>query len=158
MAIVDQALRFLEILFLLIPVVAILLQTMISFYSQDDINAAEWKKGIAFTAAIFGLVFFGFAGILVIQLMAQNSANQTLVTAANAAFVGLAAVTLGVIITISDIFGTSETTRETESRKRNVDDEDDYPRFITGDGEEIEIDDQAKLDRVVESIKGGGEE
>lgn len=157
MAVVDQALRFLEILFLLIPVVAILLQTMISFYSQDEVDAAEWKKGIAFTAAIFGLVFFGFAGILIIQLMAQNSANQTLVNAANAALVGLAAVALGVIITISDIFGSSETTEETKTERGQSFGDEDYPKFITGDGEEIQIDNQAKLDKIVDTISEGDE-
>lgn len=157
MAVVDQALRLLEILFLLIPVVAILLQAMISFYSKDDVRAAEWKKGIAFTAAIFGLIFFGYAGTLVIQLMSQNGANQTLVNAANAALLGLAAVAVGVIITISDIFGSSETGATGSDEHQRSSTDSGSAKLITEQGREIPLEDQAQLDRVREAIDERGE-
>jgi hypothetical protein len=97
--------KLLEIIFLLIPVIGILVQTMVSYYSKGDTNSPMWKKVTAFILIIFGLVFFGFAGSIVISYLSSQGVNNTLINASISILIGVAIITIGIIVIISDVVG-----------------------------------------------------
>lgn len=114
-SVIEQAFNFLQLIFLIIPVIAILLQTMVMFYTTNDVESKGWKIGVSFATAMFSFLVLIISGIIGILVMNQEGAAQSIVIAAGLTIFGLALVAVVVILMMSDIVRSPDNTEDNAS-------------------------------------------
>lgn len=102
-SVIEQAFNFLQLIFLIIPVIAILLQTMVVFYTTNNVQSEGWKIGVSFATAMFSFLVLIISGIIGILVMNQEGAAQSIVIASGLTIFGLALIAIVVILMMSDI-------------------------------------------------------
>jgi hypothetical protein len=102
------ALRLLEAVYLLLPVVAILLQTMISFYSGEGKAVSTVKQTTSLLVAFFGFVLLAISGLVIIGILFANGVDTILVVAAFISLFGLALFGVAVGLLVGDVLSEVE--------------------------------------------------
>lgn len=98
---IQIALRLLEAIYLLLPVVAILLQTMISYYTTAGDSVSPVRQTKILWGALLGFVVLVLSGLGVIGFLFSSGVNGWLILVAIASLFGLAAFgyALGKLVT-----------------------------------------------------------
>lgn len=103
MASANNALRLLEIIFLLMPVVAIMLQTVINFYSNENIQSTQGKKYLSIFGIVIALILFLFSAVQLLFLMSQSGVSSSLIVASSGSLAGLFFALLAVVVMAIDV-------------------------------------------------------
>ncbi|WP_311170638.1 hypothetical protein [Halobellus ordinarius] len=99
---ISRALRMLEAIYLLLPIVAILLQSMVRFYAEDE-SVTDWEKSKAFLIAIGGYALLVVSAGAVLVTLSAHNVDTFLFLAAVGSLVGLVFFGMAVFYLVSHV-------------------------------------------------------
>lgn len=102
------ALRLLESVYLLLPVVAILLQTMIGFYSDEGDTISAVKQTTSLLMAFFGFVFLALSGLITIGVLFLSGIDMILVVSSFVSLFGLTMFGIAIGLLVRDVLSEVE--------------------------------------------------